>query len=369
MSKMRLVLSDREFNVLEYLDNEYLRLKWSYSRIGGCATCNFNLPRKLEEDRNIAGDFNIKIYVRNDSTQAYDLWYQGFISQKGRDIRKRERMPISVSGYAEQLTRIYVDRDYSSQEVSVIVKHLLDNEVTSNTDISYSSGDIEATGFTANDLEFNGTVKEAMQTLADLVNFEWGVDKDRKFYFKEKSTTVGHRYPLGRKCERFYSDDVSREIINRVIIKGGDVSESPFTATYNDLDSQRKWGRRDIVIHNTAIVTSEVAEQYADVILAERAGVVRRGYAKIVEVDERIEANLPIQLFHLIEKGVTYGEVNYGVRSYSGHVYYSIGHISYSMRKGGSIEANIEIGRPKETPGDTIAQIEHKLEQLRSQGM
>jgi hypothetical protein len=104
-----------------------------------------------------------------------------------------------------------------------------------------------------------------MQTLADVVGSrEWGVDKDRKFFFKARSTDVGFRFPLDDKILSFSNNTSSVDIINRVIVNGGDVSGSAYREVIDYPASQHKWGRRDKVLSNSALVTSQVANQFAD---------------------------------------------------------------------------------------------------------
>ncbi len=232
----RTELRDREFNILEIIDDEIINLNWDYSRIGGCGGFSFDLPREFCNEKHISGDFNIRIYYRNPSTKAYDLWYQGLVEDKTPNIRgNTETINIKGHGYLAQLSRIYIDKDYTSTEVSVIVKDILDTFVTPKTNITYSAGDIVATGFTPDSLKFNTDAKNALQTCADIVGArEWGVDKDRKFFFKARGSTVGFRFPLGNKITDFSEAQSFKDIINRVVIQGGDVSGVPCTKTYDD---------------------------------------------------------------------------------------------------------------------------------------
>ena len=44
----RVELRDKSFNVLEYLENEAYGISWGYSRIGGCGSFCFTLPRRYD---------------------------------------------------------------------------------------------------------------------------------------------------------------------------------------------------------------------------------------------------------------------------------------------------------------------------------
>lgn len=162
-------LADRDFNRLEYLEKEALGLSWEYSQIGGCGNFGFTVPRSIADEKFLRGDFNIKINMRNQATGVYDLWYQGLIEKKKPAISSpRETIQIQGHGYGSQLSRITFTETYTSTEISVIVKDILDNQVVPKTQITYDSGDIEATTFTADKLEFkNVTAYSALKTLAD----------------------------------------------------------------------------------------------------------------------------------------------------------------------------------------------------------
>ena len=365
----RVEISDKSFNLLEVLDNEIMGLSWEYNRIGGCGSFSFNLPREYCNERYISGDFNIKIKVRNESTGAYDLWFQGLVEDKVPNIRgDEETIAVNGHGYQSQLSRIYLNNvTYTGQEVSVIVKAILDTYVTPNTDITYDAGDIVATSFTPSSIKFNTDAMSAIQTLADIVGTrEWGVDKDRKFFFKARSSTTSLRFPLGGKVTGFSSDDSFKDIINRVIIQGGDVAGTPYTATYDSTLSQLKYGRRDSVISNSSVTTADVAQQLANSVFAEKSDVVRRGRVELSDYETRVEATIPIPLFALVARRPFYGEKLYGTFLYSGEIAYQINRVNYRLSDEGSLTTQLDLGKPRPDISEAIGQITYELENLRS---
>lgn len=366
---VRVELRDRSFNILEVLDKEFMSLSWGYSRNGGCDSFSFDLPREYCNERYISGDFNVRIYARNDTTQAYDLKYQGVVESKLPNVRgSEETISVQGHGYQAQLSRIYLDGvTFVSQEVSVIVKNILDNYVVPNTDITYDAGDITATSFTPSTITFNTDAQSALQTLADTTGTrEWGVDKDRNFYFKQRSSTVGLRFPLGGKVTGFSSDDSFKDIVNRVIVQGGDVAGVPYTATFNDTLSQLKYGRRDEVVQNSSITTSDVAQQLATSVLTDKSDVVRRARMELVNHETFIESTIPIPLLAIVARGVLYGEKYYGTFLYSGEVSYQVNRVTYRISDDGVLQANIEMGKLRPDLSEAIGQVEYELEQLRS---
>jgi len=370
--RYRLELRDEKFNILEILDQEYLDLNWSYSRIGGCGDFSFKLPRKLFEEKSIRGDFNIRIYNRNATKKpaAYDLWYQGLVEDKTPMIQgNTEEIQISGHGYSTQLSRLYIqNKTYTSQEVSVIVTDILDTFITPDTDITFDAGDIEVTTVTLNSIKFNETVKSAISKLADIVGTrEWGVDKDRKFFFKARSTTVGTIIPLGSKLTNFSEKQDFSEITNHVLIQGAQVGGTYHTfGPYEELSSQAKFGKRQTIIQNGSITTDAVASQFATSIIDEFSDVGRKATVELVEYEIQIEATNPVDLVAIIGKEIKYGERKYGTFLYSGQVNRVVNRINYNVTNKNSLRVRLALGALKPLVSEEISQIEYELDQQRS---
>ena len=364
----RVELRDTAFNILEILDNEVINLRWVYSRIGGCGGFSFSLPRKLYEEKSISGDFNIRIYYRNPDTKVYDLWYQGLVENKYPQIKgNSEEIAVSGHGYQAQLSRVYIDKTYTAQEVSVIVKDILDTFVTPNTDITYNVSDIVATTFTPDTLEFHTDTLSALQTCADIVGSrEWGVDANRKFFFKAKSTTVDFRWPLGAKITNFSEDLDFKEIINRIIVQGAETAGVIYTTTYNDSASKLKYNLRTKVIQNSAISTNAVAAQFATSTFAEYSEVVRKASCELINYEAQIEATVPINLAVILTREITYGIRKYGTFLYSGLVNRQINRINYAVNNNNTLKISLDLGQLRPTLAEEIAQLEYQLEQQRS---
>ncbi len=364
----RVELRDKEFNILEILDAEFMNLRWAYSRLGGCGEFSFDLARDYCNEKSISGDFNIRINYRNPSTKNYDLWYQGLVEDKYPAISGDEEIiRIDGHGYSTQLSRIYVSKTYTSQEISVIVKDILDTFVVPNTDITYSASDIVATSFTPDSLKFNTDAKSALETCANIVGSrEWGVDKDRKFSFKGRSSTVGFRYLIGKDITDFNEDQSFKDIVNRVIIQGGDVSGTPYTKTFNDTLSQAKYNLRTKVIQNSAITTDAVAQQYANSIFAEFNDVVRSAKCTFINLDQRIEETIPVPLTIIVGKPVRYSEKKYGTFLYSGLIERQLNKVNYILDNNNILKTRIDLGYLRPSIAENIAQLEYQLEQQRA---
>jgi hypothetical protein len=363
----KIVMSDRNFNVLEEIQDIASNISWDYNRIGGCGSFSFEVPVRFCEETFLGGSFNVKIYRKNPATKDFDLWYQGRIEDKGHNVRGvNETISVRGSGYQSQLKDIVVNQDYASSEISAIVEDVLDTDIVPNTNITYDSADIEATSFTPDSIELKDKdALDVMQTLADVVGSrEWGVDKDRKFFFKARSTDVGFRFPLDDKILSFSNNTSSVDIINRVIVNGGDVSGSAYREVIDYPASQHKWGRRDKVLSNSAIVTTQVANQFADAAYEEHKDIVRR--ARLEMLDEQlIEATIPIPLAQVVAKSITWGSRKYGTFLYSGRVSYQISSVGYKIDNNGALTIGLQLGKIRPNVAEDLSQLQYRLEQLR----
>jgi len=366
----KVLVSDKAFVPVAEIQHKISGLSWEYTRIGGCGAFKFNVAQKFCREVDLGINFNIKIYVKDLTTNSYDLWYQGRIENKNHNIRNHdESISVSGLGYQSELSDIYVDRDYTSDEVSVVVKSILDNDIVPNTNITYSGGDITATSFTPDSLEFNTKASNCMRTLSELIGSrEWGVDKDRKFFFKERSDAVGFIYPFGKKILSFSGDNTSKEIVNRAIVIGGDVSGSPYTKTVNDLNSQLKFNRRDATIQNSAIVTDAVADQFATALFSEFGDVVRRARVTVLDT-QRFEVTTPMGTLQIRPRLFTYNERQYRKFLYSGLISYQINRIRYKINPQGVLQCDLSLGQLRPDIAETIGQLEYKIDQLANQGV
>lgn len=364
----KIVISDRSFNVVDEVQDIASNVRWEYNRVGGCGAFSFDIAEEFGSASAFGTNYNVKIYRRNPTDGDYDLWYQGRIEDKTNNIRgNTEVLQIRGNGYQSSLRDIYVDSDYSSKSVDYIVDDILTNDVAPNTDVI--KGTISSTTFTADTYEINQTALSAIQGLAELSgNIEWGVDASRTFFFRDRSTSTAFRYPFGNDILEFSNNSTSKDIVNRVVVIGGDVAGSPFTRIVNDTTSQLKFGRRDKVIQNSAVVTNSVADQLGDSVLTEYREIVRRATCQLIG-EEQIEATIPIGLFEIRPRGTRYGEKVYNSFLYSGLISYQINRIQYKLDNQGNLTTSLQLGQLRPSISETISRLEYKLEQEAAQGV
>lgn len=370
--RFRLEIRDRNFVTKDILDDEALDISWAYSRIGGCGEFSFRLPRKRFSERAITGEYNVRLYNRNDVTGTYVLWYQGLINNKVPNVRgNSEDIEVSGHGYINQLDRIKFSTNttYTSTEASAIVTNILDNYL-GYTNVTYSASDITVTTFTFDSIEFKlgESILSAIQKIADTVGSrEYGVDENRKFYFKQRSSSIGFRFLAGLNIANFQDNQDFSQIVNQVFVQGAQAGGTYYTAgPYNDLYSQAKYNLRTELLQNSSINTASVASQFATSYLTEKSEVSKRASCTLVNYEGQLEATIPIPLFAEISRNILYGQKKYGTFLYSGVVSRIINRISYSLSNNNSLKINLDLGQLRPNLAEDLKQLEYKLEQTAS---
>ena len=362
----RIELRNRNFDLVEIIQDDAYNISWSYDRIGGCRNFSFTLARPFNSPKVIGGFFNVVMQKRNSANNFTNL-FSGFVEVKRPHLSEKESIMVEGIGYVGQLRNVVVDTTYSNKEISVIVKDILDNFVVPNTEISYDVGDIESTGFTADSLEFKTTALQAFETLAEITGTrEWGVGSDRKFFFKARSSVIGFRFVQGAKIKDFKPTFDFRSIKNKLFLEGGDVAGTKYTREKSNTASIIKFGTLEEIIQNTSIITNTVADQYLGAILDDKFDLNIRAKLSLVNHEDQFESSIPLGLVEILERGVRYGEDFYGNFLYSGNLEYQINSISYKIDKpGGELKATLDLGTAKTSLSESIRQLDFRIEQLR----
>ena len=364
----KIIISDRDFNVRQEIQNIASNVRWDYNRLGGCGSFSFSLPTRFCQESGLSNDFNVVIQRKHPTTAAWATWYQGRIEQRNHNVRGgAESMTIAGAGYQSQLADIYVDADYTSKTIEFIVEDILDTYVVPNTDIT--KGTIAATGFTADSLSFNESALSAIQKCADIVGTrEWYVNSSRQFNFKARSSTIGFRFPISSKVLNFSNDNSSKDIATRIIVTGGDVSGTTFTRVVDDTAGQVKWGRKDKVLSNSSVTSNAVADQLAAAAFAEFADVVKRARLELLD-EQLIETTIPIPLVMMLTTRTKYSEKKYGTFLYNGDVGYQVNKVSYRVDNNTNLVINMQLGQLRPSITENISRLEFKLDQLVSQAV
>lgn len=366
VSTFTVELRDKNFNLVRILTKKIKDISWVYNRIGGCGNCDISISISFEELTNyIKPDYEIRIFAALAGTSA-ELVYRGFVEDYRPKISIPDGVRISTSGYFGQLKRVPVIRTYTNMEISAIIKDILDQDILPNTSIFYEAANIEDSGFVVDTIEFNTMADDAISTLARLAgNFEYGVDRNLDFYFKEKSTTIKHFVRIKKDVKNFDEINDYSNIINRYIIKGKD----GFSDTVDNTESQTLYGIRTKIISNSAITTTAVSQRYGSMLIAESARIARRASINIVNKNALFESSVPIGKLTILKVPIStktkYGAGKYGAFKYGNLISYDVENISYSLGDIG-LNAKIELGQEQPDITNQIEQLNFELNQIRN---
>lgn len=366
----KIELRDKTYKPIMLLQNIAKSVSWSYNRLGGCGTAKILIETDIDNivDK-LQPEYEILIYLKSDASEPYVLFYRGVLEKYKYDNTKTvQKVSLECSGYSSKLKRFKIVDTYTNQEVSEIVKDILDTYIIPNTIITYDDVDIETTVFAVDQIDFDTRTDDALKTLAQTAgNFEWGVDRNLKFFFKEKSSTITHKATY-KKDTSAYSPLVDYSgIINRLYITGG----SGFSDIANNTESQGLYGLREDTISNSSIVTSSVAQAYGSAILAENALIKRRFTAQIHNNKELFESVIPLDKMVVISEPIAQAkkydddDAIYGQFFYGGLPSYQIDQINYTLTNEGTI-VRFALGKPKPDLANDIKRLQFEIDQIRS---
>lgn len=358
-------LRNKNFNLVKVLTKNINDLTWEYDRVGGCGRCSFTLT--LEALENISADYDVQIRLE-DGSGATRLVYRGYVESYQPIMDLKDTVHIEVFGYVGQLDRVRVNKTYTNQEISVIIKDILDTYVKPNTRVDYDLADVEVSDFTVDEIVFDELASDALKTLADLAGLmEWGVDRNLKFFFKKQSDVVNFYLRQGIDIKKFDNLDDYSAIINRINIKGSDLLDE----TVNNLESQAAYGLRTQIVSQSSITTASVAQQYGASILSEKAKVNRKTTIQIINNMQFFEDVTPLGkvsiLGGVVQQAKKYGDNDaiYGNFKYGGLPSYQINSLTYKI-SGSGTSVNMNAGYARPDIADEIKRLEFQLNQLRN---
>ena len=364
----RVELRDRDDEFVGILDGRIGAINWGFSPVGGCAEFSFRALSKYCNELQFGANFNVRILKRSDATKLYSIVYQGRIENTSPNLDPdKETIDVSGFGYQSALKDIIIESEtYTSTEISVIIKDLLDTYIVPNTDVSYDLADIESTGFTPTTIRFSYvTVQDAIKKLADIAGaVDYGVDANKKFYFLQNSENIGERFIVGKEISNLKITSSSREIGNRIIVLGADISGSKFVYTKDYAKSQAKYGRRDVLIQNSAVKTNDAAEALADARYEEIKGAVDRGSFDLNK-EIILEENLPLGLIDIITREVTWDEKEWDTFLWAGYGPFRVRKINYRIIDEDSrLKSSVEFGEPYPDIVENINQLKYSLDNV-----
>jgi hypothetical protein len=260
-------LRNKENTLIEILQPDVNRLSWEYATVGGCGECEVSLRREFDRFGDIDLDYDVQVWRSLDplgifgtrldavlpfqlgtpATGARELRYSGFIREITPIFDEVESVKLRCSGYSRQLEYLAVFNattfgpvTYTTMEVSAIVTDLVDSFVVLGSKIKRTGALalVLDTGVVIQELTFNGSVWEALKTLAEIGgNAEVGVRADREIYFTPRQNAIKQTYNLGNNIKLYESTRTSDDVVNWVFLQGGDgtfykLTNGPYQSGY-----------------------------------------------------------------------------------------------------------------------------------------
>lgn len=357
-----------DFKPIKILNQVLKSCYWEYDRKGGCGKANIELAINPADMRAFQGaDFELRINIRNSSDTSEIVYYRGFQEDFKPVERPSGKVIMNFSGYSAMLKRCRVNATYANMEVGAIIRSILDTFVLPNTPITYTLAEHDVSNYIVDTMTFDTDAGSAINTLVTLAgDFEYGVDRNLKFYFKQVSQDV--RFMVKYKKDMVSLDDLIDYggIINQYIIKGSSGFEEPA----NNTESQSAYGLRSKTISNSAITTSSVAQRYGTGLLADDARPKRRTSVTKAINKQLYETSVPLPKMVIVKEPLTaptkYGVPIYGDGTlYGGLVSFYIDKIAYRLQSEGT-SVKFNLGQPRPDAATQIAQIQNDINQVRN---
>lgn len=360
-----------------HVTSEIVSVDWSYNDRGGCDKASIVLKRDFDDLSNLTASskdeiYDVRIYIVPEFGESSTLFWRGEIAQILPSLKDEETVTVKCLGYVHRLRKLQIHSsgapvEYSSTTISAIVTSVFNTYVDPNTDIS--AGTIDTFSTSVSSMKFNGSVYDAMERLAEIVDAEWGVDRSLNFFFRERSTTRGaFRINQGQDVSQIDDEYDYDQIINKIIIEGGEVSGTPVRYVKTDSASVTKYGLRETRVVNSSIRTELVAEQMANAYLNKYSEFQRNFRAILPLANTLIEETTPLDLV-VIDTNPRpdvpkYGSFKYGNDKYGAEEDYRIRNIHYTLNDT-SLTIEIEFNEGKPDITKQIEELEFELEQLR----
>lgn len=339
---------------------------WEYLRTGGCGQCEVNTAFKVggDFDNSLAPGDELRLKIGN------QLRYSGKLIKVGRSIKSgAESIDLIFYGYISELSDVIVNETYEGMEISDIVKDILDNYVVGIKNVSYSASDIEETSFSPASIVFNHDVLSALTLLAELAgDVEWGVDRNKNFYFKRRDTNVRRTYHIGREIYEYQEIEDHEAVKNVVNVFGSESSVVPLS-TITSAGSVSTFGRKESNIFQSSIVEPSDANRLGLVNVKNTDSKIRQIQVRMKQDDYFVESSHPLGattiVFEPLRTPKKYGNnFKYGRNEKYGSLKRDqISSIRYTM-VGGGMDIQLVISQDIPNVGDQQKQVENQIEDL-----
>lgn len=356
-------LYDKNGDLFKVLDRK-ANVDWAYRNIGGCGQANLTIENDFDylED-SLEPQTSVRVFINN------ALRYSGKLVEMRRElIKNSEKIVCSFFGYVVELDDVIVKKTYEGQSVSDIVTDIMNTFVVPNTNITFDLSDVDAASYSVVKLALNHTAKDAIQLLGQLAgNFEWGVDRDKAFFFKTIDKVVRNVFLIGKDVSKSNIMRKDEDVVNVMNVFGSD--GSVIIATVQSSLSISKFGRKEANVFESSINELSDANRYGQVLLKNTTNSQRRIKFTAIKEDIFLEENVPVGAVALddgvIREKVVYGTVNkYGRNiKYGNLTRDQIAEVRYSVN-GGGLMAMIELKRDIPNLANQQKQVEFQIKNV-----
>lgn len=282
-------LYDRYGSLKAFLTNRCV-VQWEWNRVGGCGQSDVVVSSRYGSalDVAMAPEDEVRVKISN------QLRYSGKIARLKRTVKKGgEAVALTFYGYVSELREPMVKATYENMELSAIVKNILDTYVVGTKRVTYSSADVQETDYAVASITFNHTVMDAIQLLANLAgNIEWGVDRNKAFFWKIQDDTVRRIWTIGKETMGWEENEDYESIKNRLFVYGSDGVSA--LADIQASDSIDQFGSRQDNLFESSISEVSDATRLGLSVVKNQASRKRQVAATITQSDLFLESSLPI---------------------------------------------------------------------------
>ena len=307
------------------LSKDYQRIEWDYYRVGGGGAFRLLLRSDFPELSDaVENGWEVHVRIRQQkntnkvaftdgisvtpvtlSDTDYITWYRGVIRSATYDQSGSERIvDVRGWGYIEQLNKIFVQKKYPKLlTVREIVEDILVHYITPYSRVIRQPSSFDPTNFgldqsiyqTQGELHFETTAFRALKTLAELQgNIEFGVDAERRFYWKQTTTTIGHNFFLDRDGVHSRSGGRTNQMVNQIKVEGTHCGPREHLTIRGDVTDITRRGLYETAMETPPLSHVIDASRWADNIIADKKG---RQDWRVIEwqgVVKRLENTHPI---------------------------------------------------------------------------
>ncbi len=242
--------------------------KMNFSFLAGSPNqCNFTLLKHPEDYKFQLGYGDIvEIYIYD----AHTPYWSGVITQSPTDVNEEKVFSFKAEGLKKRIESTFVN-EVITTEISIsdlVNKIVLDYLIPQVPQLKYDEEKIEPLTNGVNNLKLERTKgSSALKKIAKIAgNYEWGIDEERHFYFREKSIDIDprHIYMAGVNVPAITIEEGDySKIINKMFVekKADSGSGTSYVDEVNQLTSQALYGVYsktlqvpEAVSHNEALV-------------------------------------------------------------------------------------------------------------------